>query len=144
MLHLSESELQQYVLERHHTQPHISAHIQLCELCRSKAISYDLLFKRLTEIPRPVFDFNVSELVLEQLPVQKTSFPWMIMMAVSLATLLISATVFCFTIFLPDLFNGLSINLFYLVLIPSVSALSIQSMILLKEHKKQMHTLNFR
>lgn len=142
MIHLSESEVQQYAVDNKNVKPAVSQHMQICKLCRSKATSYETLFRSLAEIPRPVFDFDVSELVAEHITPPKPLFPWMTTIAVIMTTVLISVALISFKSYLPKLFTDLSLNLFYLILLPTVAALIIQGFSLFKEHKKQMNTLN--
>ena len=141
--HLSEQEIQQYVLDRKNTGSDISAHIHDCERCQAKATAYSTLFKELKEIPKPAFDFDLSELVLNQLPVRKPLFPWMAIAAACLAIFLVSFAVISFTNYLSAAARGLSVQLLYFLIIPAVSILVIQGLSLLKVHKKQMSALNF-
>ncbi|MNR29323.1 hypothetical protein D3C85_1467030 [compost metagenome] len=116
--------------------------MQICKLCRSKASSYDMLFKGLAEIPRPLFDFNVSELVPEHITASKPLFSRTTTIAAITAAVLISIALVSFRSYLPKMFTDLPLNLFYLILLPTISALIIQGFSLFKEHKKQMNTLN--
>jgi len=141
--HLSEQEIQQYVLDRKNTGSDISAHIHDCERCQAKATAYRMLFKELKEIPKPAFDFDLSELVLDQLPVRKPLFPWMATVAACLAVFLVSFAIICFTNYLSAVVRGLSVQLLYFIIIPAVSILTIQGLSLFKVHKKQMSAINF-
>ncbi|RQO67482.1 hypothetical protein DBR43_23385 [Pedobacter sp. KBW06] len=141
--HLSESEIQQYVLDRKNTGSDILAHIHDCERCQTKAAAYNVLFKELKEIPKPAFDFDLSKLVLDQLPVRKPLFPWMATAAACLAIFLISFAIICFTNYLSVAAIGLSAQLLYFLIIPAVFILVIQGLSLLKVHKKQMTAINF-
>lgn len=141
--HLSEQEIQQYVLDRKNTSSDISAHIHDCERCQAEATVYRMLFKELKEIPKPAFDFDLSELVLDQLPVRKPLFPWMATVVACLAIFLVSFAIICFTNYLSAAVRGLSVKLLYFIIIPAVFILIIQGLSLLKVHKKQMSTINF-
>lgn len=141
--HLSGQEIQQYVLDRKNSDPGISMHVHDCKLCQAEATAYHILFKELKEIPKPAFEFNLSELVLDQLPVQKPLLPWMVIAAAFLAIFLISFAIICFTNYLSATARGLSVHLLYFLIIPAVSILVIQGLSILKVHKKQMSTINF-
>ena len=67
--HLTDEELQQYVLDRDFGDTGINMHIHSCEQCREKAEGYRLLVTGLRNQPAESFDFSLTEIVMQQLPV---------------------------------------------------------------------------
>ena len=72
--HLSDFDIQQWVLDKSNCDANIIEHIQECEHCKMKVETYQLLFSEIKEQPKPAFDFNLSEIILPQIsPAQPTS-----------------------------------------------------------------------
>ena len=71
--HLSEEELQQYILDRPACTPEDIAHLDGCPDCQAQAAAYSQLMEGLRQQSAPVFGFDVSAMVLSQLaPERKT------------------------------------------------------------------------
>jgi hypothetical protein len=66
--HLNDDEIQQYVLEKANCDDEVMEHILLCTNCNERATQYSQLFQGIKQQEKPVFDFNLAELVIEQLP----------------------------------------------------------------------------
>ncbi len=66
--HLDDTEIQEYVLQKANCDINIIEHIQHCASCKIHAEQYRLLFDGIKEQEKPGFDFNLAELVMEQLP----------------------------------------------------------------------------
>jgi anti-sigma factor RsiW len=65
--HLSEEELQQYILDRPACTPEDIAHLDGCPDCQAQVAAYGLLMEGLSQQPAPVFGFDVSAIVMGQL-----------------------------------------------------------------------------
>jgi hypothetical protein len=70
--HLSEDEIQQYALAEHSRSAQSIRHMEQCQQCRNAALTYQLLFNELKQQHAPVFDFDLADQVLGQLPAPKT------------------------------------------------------------------------
>lgn len=66
--HVNDAEIQQYVLQRTDCDVDVIDHILHCTHCKIKAEQYSLLFEGIKQQEKPVFDFNLADLVIEQLP----------------------------------------------------------------------------
>ncbi len=66
--HLTEEEIQQYALDKSGGYNKAGEHIHSCGDCREKAETYRLLFQSIEQQPQPAFDFDLTELVMAQLP----------------------------------------------------------------------------
>lgn len=78
-MHVNDSELQQYALDKSDPGRHISGHIVLCEHCRAKAMQYEKIISGLQQQPGLSFDFNVAAIVLKtikQSEEKKMKFSW--------------------------------------------------------------------
>ena len=69
--HLNDAEIQQYILQKNILDVDIIEHIRHCPYCKTKAGQYSLLFDGIKQQEKPVFDFNLAGLVIEQLPQSK-------------------------------------------------------------------------
>jgi hypothetical protein len=66
--HLTEEEIQQYALDDSGSNNKFGEHIHSCVQCREKAETYRLLFQGIQQQHQPAFDFDLTELVMAQLP----------------------------------------------------------------------------
>src|SRR6187402_2659334 len=71
--HLTDNEVQQYVVDKQCCEARIVEHFHLCGECRSKVEVYQLLITGIKQQPQPAFDFDLSKMVLQQLPSPKTT-----------------------------------------------------------------------
>jgi len=97
--HLTEEQIQQYASGTPEHGAAIELHLAGCADCGRKVAEYRLLFTSLQEQPAPVFDFDVTALVMPQLPEatpapvqQRAGYRWVIVL--SLAFLLVPVFVF--------------------------------------------------
>lgn len=72
-LHLSDEEIQLYALNSGLVSEEKHAHVESCESCRQKTQMYQLLFTTMEKPAAPIFDFDLAETVLQQLPQPKTA-----------------------------------------------------------------------
>ena len=73
--HPSEIELQRYAMEEAGCTTEVIGHIEQCERCRTSISTYRLLLAGMKQQPRPVFEFEVAELILAQLPASAPAPP---------------------------------------------------------------------
>jgi hypothetical protein len=66
--HLSDIEIQQYVFQKEDCDSELVSHIHSCKICRSRAGQYTFLFEEVRQQEKPVFDFDLAGIVMEQLP----------------------------------------------------------------------------
>jgi hypothetical protein len=74
--HPTDNELQQYALEGTLAGADIADHAQGCAACSAKLANYRLLGRQMYTLQKPAFDFNLADLVLQQLPAPKAEFPF--------------------------------------------------------------------
>ena len=66
--HLNDIEIQQYVLEKANFDIDIVEHMRHCTICAEKAAHYTLVFDEIEQQEKPIFNFNLADLVVAQLP----------------------------------------------------------------------------
>lgn len=72
-LHPADNDIQEYSLNNIIDTAAIN-HIQQCKQCSSKAAQYKTMFEGITKQSKPTFNFNLTQLVMEQLPAKKEKF----------------------------------------------------------------------
>jgi hypothetical protein len=144
--HLSDTEIQQFVLDRSHCESHIIDHIQLCDSCKAEADAYGLLFSGIDQQTAPAFDFDLQGLVLSKIERSKPK-PFASGMVVFLLVLtglsFIAVTEWLFGNYFLNMFAGFTSMAVYLTLTVTVTFLIFQGTEMYKKHRKQMDALNF-
>ena len=144
--HLTEYETQQYASDSSNSEMKIVEPVEQCEECKAKVASYQLLFSGIKQQAIPAFDFNLSEMVLAQLPSPKSRFSAESKFAYQLALVTILLTgVFLYIIraYLVGLFTGITQYLIYLILPAIITILLILCIDMHKNYQKKMKALDF-
>jgi len=143
--HLSEAEIQQFALGIGNCNTPID-HIQSCETCRVKADNYKLIFTEIKLLPKPVFDFNLTDLVMNQLPQpkQKTSFENIVLYITAFVSVLFTGlAIYFFSSFLSNAVTGIAPIVSYLVITTLASLLIFLGIDMFAKYNRQMKILNF-
>lgn len=142
--HLTDEEIQKYVtsLKTQSSSPFYE-HFATCISCKTKADNYVQMITALEAQSIPVFDFDVTELILSQLPVRTKKSKFKMIFAhydlIALICILIGMAIY-FRKSLIALFSGsMIINLLLLTTI--VLILCFQIIDMQKKHKKKMDML---
>ena len=144
--HLLESEIQQFSIDQLSSEPHVIDHIQSCAACREKAETYQLIFTAIKDQPEPTFNFDLTELVMEQLPVQKATFSTDKTVVYIIALLTIFAVGFAFfffRVFLVEILKGIAPMLIYLVITCTFGLFLFFGFDMLNDYNKKLKILNF-
>lgn len=139
--HLTDEELQLYVTEPEITSDQLKIHIQDCANCQTRAANYQLLFNGIHDHAKPQFNFDLSALVLEQLPEPKRAFPWTGIMVSVFSVLLISFSAIFFWSIMDAVIRSAPLLLIATALTAAVVILIFQALEMVKNHQKQIHTL---
>jgi hypothetical protein len=139
--HVTDAEIQMYVTEQDLLGTKQRVHIQDCAHCRAKAASYASLFNQIRNIQKPAFDFDLSALVMEQLPAPKRAFPWaaLLISILSIAAVAVSAVFFWSS--LMAVMERVSILLLAAAAIGAVVVLLFQALEMIRAHHRQMNVL---
>jgi hypothetical protein len=161
--HLSEADIQQYVLERPVCEDGIAHHVEQCEDCKARAAVYEMLFSGIRQEPGPAFDFDLSALVLgqlpgvapahlpglapAQLPRKKPRFAPGIVFAYLLGLSMCAAIGIPLYLFGKDLlrlFAGILPMAKYLIFITAITIFIFQIIEMFKKYRGQMKALNYQ
>jgi hypothetical protein len=140
--HLSEIQIQEYVANRLTANDLVIKHLQQCRFCSIQVANYQLLFEKLHAIEKPEFDFNLSALALENLPVRREKRPWLNYLAIAAMICLSLAVVAFFGDYMLAVFKGLPLTLFVTIALPALCILIFQATEIISVHKKTNETLN--
>jgi cell division protein FtsL len=144
-LHLTENEIQEHIFNNISKADTIN-HIQQCKQCSLKVAQYKMMFEVIKQQSKPAFDFNITQLVMEQLPVAKEKtllekhFVYFIAGAV---LLMLALLIYSIKNYLANITIGLQPVLVSLI---TTTALIISIFLIVdmyKKFKSQMNTLNY-
>ena len=142
--HITDDEVQQFVVERQQCEVRIVEHVHTCEECKLKVEVYQLLITGIKQQPEPAFDFNLSDLVLQQLPSpkQNTSDRPLLWVLVFVGIALVGAIAYFFQGSFAYLFEGISAIFIYLIGITVVTVLAVVFIDMYKKYNKEMKLLD--
>lgn len=145
-LHLTEEQIQQYVLEKANCTDEIKEHIQACIHCKERAEEYNLLFRGIQQQEKPVFDFDLADLVLQQLPKSQTdhfSEKWISLLIIFISILFCCVIGYLFGKNLVIPFGGISPVFMGLIITTVISVFAFLYIDMNKSYHAKMKALNF-
>ena len=142
--HLTDDEVQQYAVDKSNSEKRIGEHIHLCEECRSKVEVYQLLITGIKQQPQPAFDFNLSELVVQQLPLpkEKTSDRLLLWMLLFIGISFIGAIFYYFEGSFDYLFRGIAAIFIYLMIVTALTVIAGLLITMYKKYDTEMKLLD--
>src|SRR6186713_2471763 len=141
--HLTDDEVQQYAIDKRGCEKGIADHIHLCEECRSKVEVYQLLIIEIKQQPQPAFDFDLSKMVLQQIPSPKTSTAndnALIWIFSFMGIAFLGGAIYFFQSYF-DLFESMRTIFIYLIVITAVTVLAYLFIDMYKKYKHGMKVL---
>jgi hypothetical protein len=139
--HLTDAEIQLYVAEPEMTSDQLKIHIRDCANCQTMAANYQLLFNGIHDHAKPQFNFDLSTLVLKQLPEPKRASPWTGILVSVFSVLLISLSAIFFWPIMDAVIRSAPLLLIAMALTAALVILIFQALEMVKNHEKQIHTL---
>ncbi|HEV7348193.1 hypothetical protein [Telluribacter sp.] len=144
--HISDNDIQQYVLDKPNCTNAIIEHVDICPSCKAKAHIYQLLFSAIKHQSKPIFEFDLAGLVLSCITNHKP--------ANSKATSLVWPFAFfgvCSICAIGYLFGQHLINMFlsipsismYLVFTAAITLMCFQGIEMITKYKKKINKLDF-
>ncbi len=113
--HLNDFEIQKFTFDQSECEPEIIDHIQVCLACKKRVEAYFSLSSAIKNQPEPILEYNLSDLVLDQIPSTskpEKSYNYIIYSLLTASIGLIISTLFLFSETLFDLFNN-ALNIQY-------------------------------
>ena len=142
--HLTDDEVQQYAIDKLNCEKRIVEHIHVCEKCRSKVEVYQLLITGIKQQSQPAFDFDLSKMVLQQLPSPKTSIAndnALIWIFGFMGIAFLGGAIYFFQSYF-DLFESMRTIFIYLIVITAVTVLAYLFIDMYKKYKHGMKVLD--
>lgn len=144
--HLEDAEIQLYVLQKANCDIDTIEHVQHCTNCKVKAEQYTLLVEGINQQEKPVFDFDLADLVVAQLAKsehkvsnEKPFFYFII----SIVSISVCIVFFLFGNKLLNLFQGIAPISIGLIIITVASLLIFLCTDMYRKYQTQMKALNF-
>jgi amino acid transporter len=144
--HLSETEIQEYVLDKTNAPENIIEHVALCESCKIKVENYKILFAGISQQPASSFNFNLSGLVMAQLPQPKTKVlpeRFVIYLLSFIAIAIIGFLGYVFRKNIENIFAGISFLFMIIIIIASFIIIVFKSIEIYKKYQQKINLLNF-
>ncbi|MRG48585.1 hypothetical protein GFS24_25940 [Chitinophaga sp. SYP-B3965] len=139
MIHLTDMEIQEYVLDKATCSPDIVAHMKTCDTCREVAGAYEVLFVGMKAQEAAVFDFDVSALVLRELH-RKERKP--IPVFAMLISILCAGGCYFFRNDIYGLFTGIPPLLLYFIIVSTAAVALFLLADMYKGYQQKMTILN--
>ena len=142
--HLTDDEVQQYVVDRQHCEVKIVEHIHFCEVCRAKVEVYQMMIKGIKQQPQPAFDFNLSELVVQQLssPKEKINDRFLLWVLLFIGIGFIGTIFYYFEGSFDYLFRGIAAIFIYLMIITALTVFTGLFLDMYKKYSNEMKLLD--
>lgn len=142
--HLTDGEIQEFLLEGSQSDTGLAKHLEICPECRERVAAYELLFAGIGELEKPVFEFNLAELVVARLPgrqMETVRDRLPVFVLVFVAVLLIGMG-FVFRQYLALLFAGMASLAIYLMIIGVMVMLAFFCLDMYKNYQRKMQALD--
>ncbi|MFK8101451.1 MAG: anti-sigma factor [Saprospiraceae bacterium] len=143
--HLTDLEIQAYAFDQPEKKALLMEHLQDCTVCQKRVEAYLSLATTIKDQPQPVLDYNLSELVLAQLPTEKSKKPttdYLISITVFLSISLVLGVLYFYKETFPDLRNATIISQQHFI-VSTIFFISIASAIdIISTFKKKRNLLN--
>jgi len=142
--HLTDDEVQHYVVDKQHCEVKIVEHIHSCEVCRTKVEVYQLMIKGIKQQPQPAFDFDLSKMVLQQLPSlpsKVSNDKLLVWLFVCTGIVFMGGVLYFFQSHF-DLFEGLRAIFIYLITITALTVSAYLFTDMYKKYRQRMKILD--
>lgn len=143
--HLTEEEIQQYAMDNPGSNNKAAEHIHSCGQCREKAETYRLLFDGIQQQRQPAFDFDLTELVMAQLPLpaqKATKENLLIYFFIIGAVAVTGLAWYFFRGYVTILFRSFAPVLAYLLITAFITLSILLILDMYKNYKKKLHVLD--
>jgi hypothetical protein len=143
--HVDEAAIQEYALNKLNCSAIVIKHIESCGLCLAQAGLYEQMFSGLKQIPAPAFGFDLSSLVIRQLPKKKarlTADHFIAGFLIVFICFSVGLPILYFWPFIKNIFSGISVFFIYAILVSVSCILVFQILALYHQFRKKLQMLN--
>jgi len=141
--HLSDTDIQEYILHQSDHEVDLIEHLQECRRCKTKTEMYRQLFLLIKAQPVPEFNFDISVAVLPKIAPSKFSLTFFLVCLLAGAGFTCIGFVFyLFRDYVAVLFSGFSATILSLMLAATLAILIFQSIDLIRKYDHKMNELN--
>lgn len=144
--HISEEDIQLYVLDANQLAGEAKQHLEQCTACQARVKEYEVLFTGIQALPKASFDFDVAALVMPQLPEKKKASSYKIAgiaLIVMIAAALGSLPFILLEYRINDLWQYISPWVIGLISIIVVAFIGISLWDMYERYRQQLKKLNF-
>ena len=142
--HLTDDEVQQFVIDKQHCSGIIVEHIHICGECKVKVEIYQSLITGIEDQPEHAFDFDLSAVVLDKLlsPKEKTSDSLLFLVLLFTGIGFICTIFYYFEGSFAYLFNGIAAIFIYLIIITALTVATGLFIAMYKKYDNEMKLLD--
>jgi hypothetical protein len=144
-IHPTDDQIQDYCLHND-PGPAVIDHIGICGICQSKAVQYTVMLEGIEKQPDPVFAFNITALVMEQLPAGRPGYSfgkYSVYGFFSLVVLLLCVLIYPLKNYLPGMVAGLRPLLISLIVLTALIISFFLCLDMYMTYKKKMDAITF-
>jgi hypothetical protein len=144
--HLTENELQQFVLEPQEANLEQATHVAECAKCTAGVANYRVMFTALGTMEKPAFNFDLEKQIMVQLSVsttRKTGFPWFAIAISAASAAMVAIPLFIMRNYFTNMFTRIPATVIYLVAATTLTIIIFQCRELLISYREKMRLLNY-
>jgi hypothetical protein len=145
-IHPSEKEIQQFAIDQRDCKADTIIHMKSCAECMMEVANYRMVFTEIKQQPTPVFDFDLSALVLPQLSTAKARLSpdqFVSGFLVFFISCFVTVPVILFNKYILNMFSGISPFFIYSIIGSATVIVIYKTLVMYKKYQKQMQLLNF-
>jgi hypothetical protein len=143
--HLSDTDIQEYLLHREKCRKEVFDHMEACELCMTKAANYSLIFEAMALVPAPAADMDLAGSILARLPAgrRRKRRDGVLVYLLAMAGLVIVVPGYLFRRSFLQVLENVPALLLYLVVAASLVILLFRARAVVKHYQRRMKMLEF-
>ena len=144
--HLTENELQQFVLEPQEANSEQAAHVAECAKCSAAIANYKVLFKALSTMEKPAFNFDLKKQIMAELSVsttRKTGFPWFAIGISAISAAMVAIPLYIMRNYFTNMFTSIPAPVIYLVAATTLTIIIFQCRELFSSYRQKIQLLKY-
>ena len=144
--HPSESDIQEYALNKFVCSTSLRTHIDSCEICLKEVGLYQILFSELRKESAAEFEFDLSALVIPNLPKATPVFSadqFIAGFLIFFTLCFVIIPLYIFNAYILNMFSGVSPFFLYVMICTASVIIGFKTLEVYKKYQKQLRLLNF-